>query len=179
MTTPSSSVKTRETRAKTTERRIALARTPPSRACSPSTSAGVSRDARGRRVGCRGFVFLYVIGASVCVSYVSRRPCGDASGGRCLGFRVEDIRCVPSDDDDDDDDDDAGERDARRGIGRSSVSVSISQSLNLSISRRCSSVLGTHRGDAFGWTIHPSVIDSIRFDSSETRRRRVRLEGEG
>ena len=78
------------------------------------------------------------------------------------------------DDDDDDDDDDAGERDART-RDRSILGLG----LNLSISRRCSSVLGTHRGDAFGWTIHPSVIDSIRFDSSETRRRRVRLEGEG
>ena len=63
MTTPSSSVKTRETRAKTMERRIALARTPPSRAYVSSTSVSGPRDARGRRVGCRGFVFLYVIGA--------------------------------------------------------------------------------------------------------------------
>ena len=62
------------------------------------------------------------------------------------------------DDDDDDDDDDAGERDART-RDRSILGLG----LNLSISRRCSSVLGTHRGDAFGWTIHPSVIDSIRF----------------
>ena len=84
-----------------------------------------------------------------------------------------------TDDDDDDDDDDAGERDARtrdRSILGLGLNLSISQSLNLS---SLSSVLGTHRGDAFGWTIHPSVIDSIRFDSSETRRRRVRLEGEG
>ena len=77
------------------------------------------------------------------------------------------------DDDDDDDDDDAGERDARtrdRSILGLGLNLSISQSLNLS---SLSSVLGTHRGDAFGWTsirwTSISVIDlRFDFDSSET-----------